>query len=101
MYTYECASALPVQIEISHVELFARSLQLGLVCTVDGPRQTKLGAVRNVECIVVVRCFDYCQHWSKDLLLFDGVAWFDISNHRRLDEESLFAIGTTPKQHSP
>src|SRR5262245_48463849 len=90
----QSAGALPVQIKITDVKLFAGPVQLCGIATVDSTSQTKLDTVGDLQSVIVVLRFKHCQHWSENFFLFNGAAGFGICNHGRLDEIPLFPIRT-------
>ena len=95
------AGALAIQIKIADVKFAARAFQLGFVSRVHRACQAKLGVIGYSQRVVVVVGFDHRQHRSKDFFLFDRRAGFHVRDHRRLDEESLFAIGATARDDAP
>ena len=92
MHTNQRAGAFAIQIKISDMKLSTRSLQFRFVRAVNRASQTKLRIVRDVQRIVVILSLDDRQHWSKDLFLLDRVRPVYVSDHGRLDEESLLAV---------
>src|SRR5579883_2593674 len=80
------ASAFAIEVEIAHMELLLRSLYALLVVRIDRAGQAILGAVRNLQCVIEILCFDDRQYRAKDLLLGNARLWGDISDNRWLNE---------------
>src|SRR6185295_11728677 len=95
------AGALAVEVEVADMKLPARAFELFLVSTVDGASQTKLRVVSNLQRVVIILRFDNCQHRTKYFFLFDRRARLYISNHGRLNEETLLAIRAAAAHNSP
>src|SRR5262245_8256927 len=95
MNSNQRSGALPVQIKITDMKLFAGPVQLCGIATVDSAGQTKLGTVGDLQSVIVVLRFNHCQNWSENLFLFDGAAGFGVCNHGGLYEIPLFSISAT------
>src|SRR5579872_2830092 len=88
-----CTGALPVEVEIAHLELAARPLQLLARGRIDGAGETKLSVVGDLQGVLKITGLYNRKHRSEDFLLCDPGRRRNIGKHRRLYVVASSAFG--------
>src|SRR6059058_6069079 len=92
MHANQRAGTLPIEVEISYEEFILRTTDLlGIVCE-DCAGQSKLGVIRNPQCVIKILRLDDSENGPEDLLLRDRRVRIDVSDHRRLDEVAILRM---------
>src|SRR5262245_38279019 len=102
MYADHRAGTLPVEVQIADVEFPPCLFQAGAVSAIHRSSQAKLGAVGDVDGIVIILRPDHRQYRPEDFLLGDARVRRYVAKDRRLDEVSTLRRfpGLAAKQQS-
>src|SRR6185503_10173767 len=91
-----CPCAFAIQVQVADVEIMPCLFEPLPLLTINSPRQSELGVVRDIESRVEIFSLEGCQHGAENLFLRDARHWINIADDRWLDEPPALGFSEWP-----